>query len=472
MRNALPYISGYLLSFMMENNVRDSAMVDYEDEFLYLRDNNGTFTAIIWLWKQILFSLPSFIHSEIYWSIVMFKNYLKIALRNIMRQKGYSFINISGLAIGLACCFLIVLFVRDELSYDTFNINGANIYRAVSANGLDNMNPRYAGSPAPLAAALKEKFPEIINTVRFDDFAFKEKALVTYNNKKYYENHFVLADPSFFDIFSYELIRGNPETALTNPNNLVMTESAARKYFGDEDPIGKLVMYEGEQEFVVNGIMKDMPHNSHMKFDMVGSFENIDQYNGANYMNNWGTWNFYTYIQLDENVDPIAFQAKAKSFFFDRDGEESNLVFQPLLDIHLRSSISKEWEPNGDINNVYILSALALIILLIACINFMNLYTANSVLRAKEVGLRKVVGAQRSQLISQFLGESTLISIISMVVCLVLVELALPEFNKIIERSISTYYFNNVPILVGLVVVTFCAWNVDWQLSSFLYFLI
>lgn len=407
----------------------------------------------------------------------MIRNYLIIALRNLLRQKGYSIINISGLAIGLAAFILIVLFVKNELSYDKFHDKSDRIYR-VSVNGIvagDILN--VAVSAAPTGEAMVRDIPEIINVTRVDEFS--QTIYFSYNDKKFYQDGLLFVDSTFFDIFSFELLRGNPSTALVNPYSLVLTESVAKKYFRNEDPMGKTIRLNDHTNFNVTGIVADPPKNSHFHFEVLSSFTTQLKTNGEQVYQNWGSLSLYTYVLLAKGADPKIVEQQFPEMYLKYMEDLSQLenikfnpYLQPITDIHLHSNLMAEIETNSDIAYVYTFTAIALFILLIACINFMNLSTARSTKRAREVGLRKVVGAFRKQLIFQFIGESLILSFISLVLALILVELSLPIFNQLLDQHLVLGLFNNgytVFLLLGLaIIVGFIAGSYPaFYLSSF-----
>jgi len=387
----------------------------------------------------------------------MFNNYLKIALRNLLRYKIFSLINISGLAIGIAGILLIGMYIQDELSYDKFHKKATRIYRlTISRDGADTSG--FVGTMAPIAPTLKVKFPELEDYVRIDPFLFKKKHLLSYNNINFYEERFVLADPSLFQVFDFKLLQGDPETALANPTDLVITKSMAEKYFGNESPMGKTIRYDGKRNFTVSGVMEDIPQNSHYKFDFVASFKHINaikQWKNTDLLNSWGHGNFYTYVLLKENVFPREFESKSSAFLREiTKSPKGRVLLQPITEIHLFSKNIKDPEPHGNIMNIYLYSAIAVVILLIACINFMNLYTANSEVRAKEVGMRKVLGANKNQLVLQLLGESIVHTVIALPLSILLLKIALPQFNGIIEKNISLEYSVNFVLFGGLILMT------------------
>jgi predicted permease len=364
----------------------------------------------------------------------MLKNYLKIAFRNLARQKGSSFINITGLAIGMTCSMLILLWVQHELSYDRFNEHADDVYRVVE-------NQFYAGgeifpvavTPSPLAPALKEQFPEIIKATRFNFNSMPVK-----KGDKVFTEGIAFADADIFDIFTLQFIKGNAITALSEPHSILLTEDAAEKYFGEDDPVGQVLRVLNRDDFLVTGVIKNIPDNSHLKFDLLAPFIYLKELGSS--MEQWGANWCYTYIRLKENT-PYAEVDKKIVDLIKKNNQDSGteIYLQPLTKIHLYSSgkYTADIGGHGDIQYVKIFSAIALFVLLIACINFMSLATARSERRAKEVGLRKVVGAQRHQLIKQFFSEAVLLSLISFLVALLLTELLLPMFNDLSGKKLA-----------------------------------
>ena len=394
----------------------------------------------------------------------MFRNYFKIAFRYLGKHKGYSFINIAGLAVGIACCLLILLLVRDELSFDRFHENKDRMYRViVQLPGQFYMGTDYlAVTPAPLAHALIEEFPEVIQATRIDQ---SNDVIMSYQNKRFYEDGFLWADSHFFDVFTFPFLRGDQSEALSEPYSVVISERMAHKYFGDEDPIGKIMALNNRYDFIVTGIMTDVPQNSHLQFDFLASLLTLKSIRGQeDYLERWGNYSYYTYILLPEGYSPRGLERKFPAFVEKYMGERlrqmrerdptrqaSRFFLQPLKRIHLHSHINFEISPNSDIRRIYLLSALALLILLIACINYMNLATARSAIRAKEVGMRKVIGAVRRQLTRQFIGESVLLSFIAVLLAVILVEIFLPVFNTLVSKNISLHFFQDWEFFIGLI---------------------
>jgi putative ABC transport system permease protein len=385
----------------------------------------------------------------------MLWNYLKVIWRNIRRYKGYSFINIVGLAVGLASCILILLWVQDELSYDRFHNNGNDLYRVVAEWRKTEPATHYWPVCAPLAPALKGEYPEIIKAARFT--RLRRGQLVKFRDKNFTEAQICLTDPDFFQMFTFPFVKGDVQTALSNPESIVLTEEMAAKYFGIEDPLGKTLNINNEYDFTVTGVVKNIPHNSHLRFDFLASFVRIEDFERAwAVLDNWTLNGFATYVELEESVSAAALTDKISDYLQRKIPESKDVLYlQPIRDIHLYSShIQFGIEGQGDIRYVYIFSIVALFVLIIASINFMNLSTARSSNRAKEVGLRKVVGAKRTQLIRQFFCESVVMAFCSLILAVVLVELFLPLFINLSGKQLSLDFASHTNILFAIVLLT------------------
>ena len=387
----------------------------------------------------------------------MFKNYLKIAVRNLLRHKAYSLINILGLAVGMACCILIMLYVQDELSYDRYHEKADRIYRVVEEGQVAGKTSNAVVTPAPMGPALVNDYPEVINVVRFFSM-MDEKLLITHEDRRFQEERFLYADGSAFEVFTFPLLKGNPRTALKAPYTVVLTEEMAAKYFGGEDPLDQTLTIDGK-DYKVTGVLENIPSNSHFHFDFLASFTTLKEEDTQGHqLGSWMNHSFYTYLLLAERASPTELEQQLPAFMNRHMGEQLRRAgvsftphLQPLTRIHLHSHLEYELEPNSDIRYTYIFSAIAFFILLIACINFVNLSTARSAHRAKEAGMRKVIGAHRLQLIKQFLGESALLSFISLLLAMAFVELVLPAFNSLSGKELTLAYDDQMVVLAGLV---------------------
>ncbi|MCY3556869.1 MAG: ABC transporter permease [Gemmatimonadetes bacterium] len=372
----------------------------------------------------------------------MFQNYLSVALRNLRRHPAYSLINIAGLAIGMATCILILLYIQDELGYDRHHPHADRVYRIVDDIESGGQIVQTAGTPTGWGPALRRDFPEIELLVRIR--GTETAWLVDLGNTIYYERKVIWAEPELFEMFSMPLVLGDPATALSEPYSMVISEDLAFKYFGVEDPIGKAVNLDNRWDFMVTGVMKNVPTNAHLRPDMLVSYSTMNVIRSWD-LDDWAYHrNLYTYIRLRENVSPHEFEAKLPAFLERHAGDQYREAgislrpsLQPLVDIHLYSNRESEHEPNGDIRYVALFMVIAFLILIIACINFINLATARSEMRAREVGVRKILGANRIQLIRQFLGESVLMAGLAAVVAVILVQLVLPAVNEIAGKQLA-----------------------------------
>jgi putative ABC transport system permease protein len=366
----------------------------------------------------------------------MIKNYFKIAFRNITRHKAYSLINISGLAIGMACSILILLWVQHELSYDRFHKNADNIFR-ITCNASDF---KAAVNTAAMPAGLKSELPAVKNFVRL---SHQTTILFEVGDKKFEEKNTFYADSTFLEIFSFPLIAGNPATVFARPDAVVLTQSMAKKYFGKQQAIGKTLKRNNRDYVTVTGIFADIPANSHLQFDFLMPMSAIAKTDRDLKENTWGNFNFYTYLLLDKSV--VTGTPAIKKFEKQMDaiyktkqpGFKINFQLQPLKSIHLHSNLQVDLPGHGNIQYVNIFLIVAIFILVVACINFMNLATARSARRAREVGIRKVAGAKRGQLIQQFMGESLVISFLALLIAIGLVFIFLPLFNNITGKRLG-----------------------------------
>jgi putative ABC transport system permease protein len=381
----------------------------------------------------------------------MIKNYIKIAFRNLWRHKSFSLINIIGLAVGMTAFLLILMYVTFELSYDKFHAKADQVYRLNVDIKSANDVMKLSVSSAPMGPTIKADFPEVQESTRI----FGGGYVVKVGNQLFQENRVFLTEPSFFNVFSFPLIKGDAKTALKNPFSVVLTETIAKKYFGLADPIGKTLIIDGKEPSLVTGVVKDVPANSQFKFDMLYSISTLEKkYPGR--LEQWGNFGNFTYLLLTKGANAAQLQSKFPAFLkkhiseADRKGgEDYALYLKPLKDAYMDTRGGFE---QGSLSNIYIFSVVALFILLIAAINFINLTTARATERAKEVGVRKVIGAARNQLTMQFLGESVILCLISFAISVLLVSIALSPFNQLAGKIISPNIFEHGYIFVLLII--------------------
>ncbi len=395
----------------------------------------------------------------------MLRNFFNIFFRNVLRHKAYSFINLAGLAIGLACSILITVFVLNELSFDRFHSKADQIQRLSVSMKIGERASRQAWTAIPSGAAFRDEIPEILDFCRIKKW---DDIMLEYENKKFVEDDFLWADSSFFRIFDFKLLRGDPETVLREPNCIVLTEDMAIKYFGDEDPIEKTIkIFSGGDPYRVTGVVENEPANTHIPFNCISSYHSLDEAENTF----WMSHNLFTYFLLDPLADAAIVEEKLNPIMmkyvgpevqqlmgidletWENEGNEYGMFLQPLSDIHLNTEIEQGLNESHDKKYVYIFSLIAIFILLIASINFMNLSTARSANRAREVGLRKVLGSTKNLLISQFLWESIFLSFIAMIIAMLLVELLITPFGNMIGQELATDYFGTWYLVPGLIML-------------------
>jgi putative ABC transport system permease protein len=385
----------------------------------------------------------------------MLKNYFKIAVRNLWRKRAFAFINVTGLAVGMACCFLIFLYVHFELSYDRFHRKADRIYRVVGDLRSSGESLQWYATPGPLAGSIKSEFPQVREVTRF----INGSVLVRNGNFKFQETHTIWADSSIFSVFDFPLKYGDPNTALKEANSIVLSETAALKYFGHTNPVGQRLLLTGlGLPCIITGLMKDIPENSHIKADMLVSMSTYSRSMQPGVEEDWGSYLYSTYLLLSPGADPAAVQAKLPALIQKYEGRELKnkntsyaLRLEPLKAIYLHTSYGAP--VTGNLDNIQILTVIALFLLLIAGVNFINLSTARSVERAKEVGIRKCAGARGGQLIAQFLIESMLIAVISFFLALMLCHFLLPVFNQLSGKTISAGIFESLAYPLWLLVL-------------------
>lgn len=369
-----------------------------------------------------------------WWIPALLPNILKVLLRTFKRKPGYTFINVTGLAIGMACSILVLFYVKQELSYDNFHTNSENTYRVVKTRANSNGEFKSARSQVPMGPAIQRNFPEIENATRFWK-AFQP--VVGFEGNHFNEVGFYFTDNNVFDVLTFDMIQGNPATALSQPGTVVITESTAEKYFGELNPMGKSLSFKGfpedSLELTVTGVLKDLPANTHFKFDFLASALNLETEK-----DNWGSHkSIWLYVTLAPNADVASLEEKVGPFVDQQAGKDPNSEFktrvhlEPLSSVHLYSEFEGGFKPNGTISYIYLFSSLAILLLVIGCINFINLATANGFGRAKEIGIRKANGSLRSHIIFQFLGETTFLTAIAGIIGLFLAKTFIPFFNNL-----------------------------------------
>ena len=448
-----PRLAQNLFRLFANKFEHETLIGDFDEMYQITLRERGRFFANQWYWRQVFRAMPAFSINTIYWSFYMFRNYLKVGLRTVKRQKIYSFINILGLAIGMACCLMIYLYVSYEMDYDKFYPDFSRIYRVATDNRLQSRSHVWALSPAPLAPVLKEGFPQIEHVARI---MRRERGVVEKDEQLSFVDRIIYADAEVFRLFGIPFLIGEPSSALLRPHTMVITQSFAGIHFEHNNPIGQTLTIDST-EYEITGVVPDPPSNTHLKYNIIMTIDDLaDDY----HMASWSHMYLYTYIKLKKGVDPSGFEEKVRHVAdphtksqIGEGGMRQEYFLQPVGDIHLHSRLIAESGRPGNPLYLYIFSAVGLVILLLACINFMNLATARSTNRAKEVGMRKVIGAHRNQLISQFLGESLLTAFFALVLSLLIAEILRPFFN---ELSGKEFLFNDffqpglISLLIGL----------------------
>jgi putative ABC transport system permease protein len=452
------------LRFLLKKEYVEEIEGDMEEIFLAMAEERSLAVArrsyyweVLRLLRPIL--IRSFKSSYNHNSFNMYRNYLMIAWRNLLKKKAYSAINIFGLALGIACCLLIFMYVEYERSFDNYQEKGDRIYRVIHGSKEESTASYWVWGNAPIGQALHDNFPEIDKVVQFSGRA---DILLSNGDITHQEEGVFFMDSTAFDVFSWKLLKGNPKTALAVPYSIVLTESTAKKYFGNEDPLGKSL--KGSEsagrsepgEYLVTGVMEDVPANSHFRFNALLSMTTFRKSRG-DLWNEWGYVDFYTYFLVNDRFDREKFEAKIPEFtarMMKNPESKYNVVIEPLDQMYLGTVAQRQPGETGSISNLYIFSVIGLFVLTIAIINFMNLSTARSMERGKEVGIRKSIGAQRKSLVSQFMGESFVIVGFSMIVALIVVVIALPGMNNITGRTLSIDHFVTIQSLGWLIAST------------------
>lgn len=448
-KTGLPNTAGWLLERLISGNVRYSALGDFEEEYSRRLEKNGMIWATLHLWFQILCLFPAFVRTQIRSLGMMFRDTHRVAIRNLRKSKGFSFINLTGLAVGMACTVLIMLWVFDELSYDRFHENSEHIYRVNLKDNRGDPPVFHAWTPNPVGKYLADTYPEVISATKimFDHF------MVSYGDKSFNESRVIFTDPSFFDVFTFSVLNGDPGKLRDSPYSVVISKTLGEKYFGNDDPVGKILKLDTRKDVTVAAVI-DVPENTDLKFDLILPFTVVNLYDSERlkeWERNWKALNYQTFIRVHPDTDSRLLDKKivgvVKKHVPQRD---LDLCLQPLARIHL-------YQPDGsggDLVYVYIFAVIAVFILVIACVNFMGLATARSEQRSAEVGLRKVAGATRLQLFGRFLYESVLLVLASFLLSLLLVKMALPAFNGLVEKRL-VMSLTDYNLLTGMVGVLF-----------------
>ncbi len=457
-----PPLAERLLDRVLDEGERSARMGDLEERLQFLARERGERRARSWYRRQVLQIVVLAVINHFFWSGVMFKNNLVIAWRNIKRNKAYSALNVLGLAAGLAVFILIMLFVRTELSYDRYHANARNIYRVIREQpDNDYLGSKiFAITPPPLAPALVQEFPEVRAATRIDYWI---DVLISAGEKTFLEKKVFWADPQTFEIFSFPLVRGDRASALKDPSSVLLSEREARRFFGEADPINRTVVLQAfglRSELKVAGVFRDIPANSHFVMDVVAPFETMAKLEERN-LTRWGGSSDYTYVLLKDGADFRALDGKLPSFVdkrsggntSSRQGQKARFFLQPLTRIHLHSRANFDISPGGDARFVFLFASIAVLVLAIACVNYMNLAAARSIKRAREVGLRKVVGAGKGQLVRQFLGDSMVLTLIALILAVGIVLAALPAFQALVERQIAFSPLRDIALMPGLILL-------------------
>ncbi len=445
-----PRFAGWLLSLFLLRHHQTPVLGDFEEIYQEKAESLGKLRADFWYWGQIVKSFPAFLLSSLQWSLTMFRSTCRITLRNIQRHKAFSFINIAGLALGLACTLLIALWVLDELSFDRFHAHADRLFRIEADEDYSGRKRHTYMSPPPLAPVLPAEVPEVEHAARFTRFGGMQ---LTYRGKSFFEPDIRATDPAFFQMFSFALIKGDANSVLNHPHSLVISQRMVQKYFGGSDPLGQVIQAEGTFELEITGIVQDPPANSTLQYDWIVPFVFVEQ--NLNRMPEGWSDAISTFVLLRMGIEANTVSPKITELIRRNRSRESDNAYMliPLKRLRLFAT-SGFGQSVGTIRYVYVFTLIALIVLCIACINFMNLSTARSSYRAREIGMRKVVGARRGNLIRQFYGESLLFTLFSLVLALVLVAAFLPVFNSVTQKALHLAVLASSPLLVCVTAIT------------------
>ena len=466
-KKSSPRIAKWIIS-RLSHYEKEHALADaIEAEYFDIRARYGATLSWIWYWFCTMGTFFHYIKFSLLWSIIMFKNYLKVVLRTMQKNKLFSIINIAGMAIGLTCVVLLVLWIQDEVSYDQFHEDIDRIYLTAAHVKKSHVEYIDSASVPGVGPLLEEVFPEIEESSRF---LYGPRTYVfRYGDKVFTENRVYHGDPEALTLLTFPLTAGNPETALRDPNSIVLSESTARKYFGNEDPLGKIIILNNEHSMTITGIMKEIPGNSTFRFNMLATLEFHDRLTGQN-LDSLTNENYFVFVRLHANVSVAALNEKIRKFYVDRLGSEE---YVPVLRPFARFHLHRLDEGGGSINQVRMVALMAAFILLIACINFMNLTTARSSKRSKEIGMRKVVGAFRKDIVKQFYFETALLVVTATAAAAILVRLLLPGFNRLFVKQLTLNILHNptplwILLIAALVTILLAGSYPALVMSSFL----
>ncbi|WP_422361444.1 ABC transporter permease [Reichenbachiella sp.] len=434
-----PQIADRFLRWFCKKELLEEIKGDLHEIYFEETIDMPRWRAHLFYWIQVFnFLRPFAIDGQNSKNTIMIFNYFKFARRNLVKHKTSAFLNIISLSVGIACFTFIAAYIYSELKYDRFHEKAENIYR-VPIDFVDSKGNRLpdATTPPALAPALKRDFPEVHSTVRLFPSWGGQFRLKTEDGRQFFETDFLRTDSTFFTVFTFPFLHGDSKSALNAPDQMVISKKVALKYFGRENVLGEKIILMGDENktYQISGVLDNLPEESHFHFDFLTKldFDGLEQ--------NWGWYNYYTYIRMNEGVDMSAFETKLQPFYesYQEEGEEhyNKIYTQPLTDIHLKSHLKWELEANGDINNIYIFGGLGLFVLFVSCLNYINLTIAQSVRRFKEVGVRKVFGAHRSALVSQFMVETFLTAAIALVAGFVLTELAFVQLNAMLDKQLT-----------------------------------
>ena len=436
-KRKIPFIPGFLLKAVSNLSIKEGYLGDIEEEYFYIRESSNKFKAVIWIWLQAVKSIPGALFFMIQNSISMFKNYMKIGFRSIKRQKFYSIINLSGMALGMALFMIFSLSAGSKLNSDRFHKNADRMFGVIQVLEKENKEKIHTtATPLPLLDALKRGFPEIEKGVRFFPSG---KFAASYEDENFYEYWGMFADPNFLEFFTFEMVSGSAESAISDPFSVVISERTAAKYFGEENPLGKIIRIDNKVNVTITGVLKDISRASSIKFDFLFSMEVAKLISGIK--DDWKDCRTATFLQLSDNYDKTQFDnrltALIKTHYGNNEEAPSRIYLIPFLNFRLGASHVETFLPNSKPVFLFIGLSFGIILLLVVCINFINMTISRYMYRLNEIGLRKVIGARRSQLIKQFLGESILLAFLAIPLAIICYEIFHPVIAALLEKSIG-----------------------------------